>query len=113
MSHKKFQHFINWFDIFIRAKTNMQKKKGKIKHKIKGKAYLAPGAKPAHPAHPAQRGSGVFFPVPCLQAARWNATELAGDDTSSSTSFQAAPCPLLAPGDALEHASSIPPLQSS
>src|ERR1041384_1101537 len=78
MSHKKFQHFIKWFDIFIRAKTNMQKKKGKIKQKIKGKAYLAPRAKPAHPAQPAHRGSGVLFRLPRTQAARWNATEPAG-----------------------------------
>jgi hypothetical protein len=41
MSHKKFQHFTKWFDIFIRAKTNLQKKKGKIKQKI-GKSL--PGA---------------------------------------------------------------------
>src|ERR1041385_8532155 len=75
MSHKNFQHFINWFDIFIRAKTNIKKKKGKIKQKIKGKAYLAPRAKPAHPAQPVHRGSGVFFPLPRTQAARWNATK--------------------------------------
>src|ERR1041385_4261783 len=90
MPHKKFQHFIKWFDIFIRAKTNMQKKKGKIKQKIKGKAYLVPRAKPAH------RGSGVFFPLPRTQAARWNATEPAGGDTSPPSAFQAAPCSLLA-----------------
>src|ERR1041385_4824922 len=106
MSHKKFQHFIKWFDIFIRAKTNMQKKKGKIKQKIKGKSYLAPRAKPAHPAQPAHRGSGVFFPLPRTQAARWNATEPAGGNTSPPSAFQASPCLLLAPGDALEHASS-------
>src|ERR1041385_3053737 len=113
MSHKNFQHFINWFDIIIRAKTNIKKKKGKIKQKIKGKAYLAPRAKPAHPAQPAHRGSGVFFPLPRTQAARWNATEPAGGDTPPPTPVQASPCLLLAPGDALEHASSIPPLQSS
>src|ERR1041384_4814402 len=112
MSHKKFQHFIKWFDIFIRAKTNMQKKKGKIKQKIKGKAYLAPRAKPAHPAQPAHRGTGVFFPLPRTQAARWNATEPAGGDTSSPRSFQASPCLLLAPGDVSQPPRSIPPLQS-
>src|SRR3954466_9170622 len=30
-------------------------------------------AKPAHPAQQAQRGTGVFFPVPRPEAARWNA----------------------------------------
>src|ERR1041385_2462956 len=64
MSHKKFQHFIKWFDFFIRAKTNMQKKKGKIKQKIKGKAYLSPRAKPAQPAHPAHQGHGGLLPRP-------------------------------------------------
>ena len=113
LPHKKFHHFIKWFDIFIRAKTNIKKKKGKIKQKIKGKSYLAPRAKPAHPAQPAHRGRGVFFPAPRLQAARWNATEPAVDDTSPSRAFQASPCLLLAPGDALEHASSIPPSRAS
>src|ERR1041385_3547370 len=96
MPHKKFQHFIKWFDIFIRTKTNIQKKKGKIKQKKKRKSLPVAQARTAHPAHPAQRGSEVFFPAPRLQAARWNATEPAGDDTSSSKTFQAAPGPLLA-----------------
>ena len=113
MSHKKFQHFIKWFDIFIRAKTNMQKKKGKIKQKIKGKAYLAPRAKPAHPAQPAHGGSGVFFPLPRTQAARWNATDPAGGDTSPPSAFQAPPCLLLAPEDSPKHATSIPPSRAS
>src|SRR3954471_15989998 len=53
------------------------------------KPYLAPRRSRPTPAQPAHRGRGVFFPLPRLQAARWNATELAGDDTSSSRSFQA------------------------
>src|ERR1041385_7383194 len=99
-----------WY--FYQSQNKLQKKKGKIKQKIKGKTYLEPRAKPAHPAQPAHRGRGVFFPTPRPQAARWNATELAGDATSPPRSFQASPCLLLAPGRALEHASSIPPLQS-
>src|ERR1041385_5747324 len=99
-----------WY--FYQSQNKLQKKKGKIKQKIKGKTYLAPRAKPAHPAQPAHRGRGVFCPTPRPQAARWNATELAGDTTSSPRSFQASPCLLLAPGRALEHPSSIPPLQS-
>src|SRR3954463_15761224 len=46
------------------------------------KPYLAPRRSRPTPAQPAQRGTGVFFPVPRLQAARWNATELAGHATS-------------------------------
>src|ERR1041385_8498446 len=110
MSHKKFQHFIKWFGIFIRAKTNMQKNKGKIKQKLKRKTYLSPRReRPSQPTRPT-RGTGVFFPAPRLQAARWNATESAVDATSPPRTFQASLCLLLAPGDALEHASSIPPL---
>src|ERR1041385_5871457 len=109
MSHKKFQHFIKWFDIFIRARTNIKKKKGKIKQKIKGKTYLAPRAKPKQPAQPAHRGSGVFFPLPRTQAARWNATEPAGGDTSPPSAFQAAPCSLLASWRRLAAAQFISP----
>src|ERR1041385_8542878 len=64
MSHKKFQHFINWFGIFIRAKTNMQKKKGKIKQKIKEKDLPVAQAEPAQPAHPAHQGHGGLLPRP-------------------------------------------------
>src|SRR4051794_9706817 len=69
-----------------------EKQKGKIKLK-KEKAYLSPRRSRPTPAQPAQRGTGVFFPVPRLQAARWNATELAGDATSSPRSFQPSPWP--------------------
>src|SRR3954469_18618543 len=82
----------------------------KKNRKGKGKTYLAPRReKPTQPSRPT-RGSRVFFPTPRLQAARWNATEPAVDATSTPSSFQASPWPLLAPGDALEHATSIPPL---
>src|ERR1041385_4917988 len=64
MSHKKFQHFIKWFDIFMRAKTNMQKKKGKIKQKRNRKTYQTPRAKPAQPAHPAHQGHRGLLPRP-------------------------------------------------
>src|SRR3954466_8603537 len=76
------------------------------------KPYLAPRRSRPTPTQPAHRGRGVFFPLPRLQAARWNATELAGDATSPSRSFQASPWPLLAPGDSPQPPQSIPPLQS-
>src|SRR3954469_23630820 len=48
------------------------------------KAYLTPRRRRPTSAQPAQRGTGVFFPSARLQAARWNATELAEHATSSS-----------------------------
>src|ERR1041385_3121180 len=110
MPHKKFQHFIKWFDIFIRAKTNMQKMKGKIKQKIKGKAYLVPRAKPANPAQPAHRGSGVFFPLPRTQAARWNATEPAGATRRRRAPSRPPRALFSRPGDVSQLPRSIPPL---
>src|ERR1041385_3809837 len=110
MSHKKFQHFIKWFDIFIRAKTNMQKMKGKIKQKIKGKAYLVPRAKPANPAQPAHRGSGVFFPLPRTQAARWNATEPAGATRRRRAPSRPPRALFSRPGDVSQPPQFIPPL---
>src|ERR1041385_8694828 len=52
--HKKFQHFIKWFDIcFIRTTTNInKKKKGKIKQREKEK--LPPRRGRAPPLQPAQ-----------------------------------------------------------
>src|ERR1041385_679232 len=50
MPHKKFQHFIKWLDIFIRAKTNIQKKKGKIKQKFKTERPTCEGAQLVAPA---------------------------------------------------------------
>src|SRR3954471_25070781 len=64
--------------LFLLAKT----KDRKFKQKTEGKNLPVARAKPAHSAQQAQRGTGVFFPVPRLQAARWNATERAEDDTS-------------------------------
>src|ERR1041385_3565145 len=63
--HKKFQHFIKWFDIcFIRTKTNIKKKKkGKIKQKIEKNLPVAQ-AEPAQPAHPAHQGQGGLLPPP-------------------------------------------------
>src|ERR1041385_1810624 len=52
-----------WY-FFIRAKTNKQKKKGKIKQKIKEKTYQTPRAKAAQPAHPAHHGHGGLLPRP-------------------------------------------------
>src|SRR3954468_10557622 len=56
------------------------------------------------PAQPAQRGTGVFFPSARLQAARWNATELAGQATSppeASRPPRGLISRLHAPGDAV------------
>src|SRR3954465_1098923 len=74
------------------------------------KPYLAPRRRRPTPAQPAHRGRGVFFPLPRLQAAQWNATELAGADTSPSRGFRAPPWLLLAPGDSPQPPQSIPPL---
>src|ERR1041385_3510007 len=113
MSHKKFQHFIKCFDVFIKAKTNIKKKKGKIKQKIKGKTYLAPRAKPAHPAQPAHRGSGVFFPLPRTQAARWNATAPAGATRRRRAPSRPPRALFSRPGDVSQPPRSIPPSTSS
>src|SRR3954465_8107485 len=51
-------------------------------NRINKKAYLALRRRRPTPAQPAQRGTGVFFPSARLQAARWNATELAEHATS-------------------------------
>src|ERR1041385_3971404 len=100
-----------WY--FYQSQNKIQKKKGKIKQKIKGKPYLSPRrSRPSQPTRPT-RGRGVFFHLPRTQAARWNATEPARGDTSSSTSFQAAPCPLLAPGRTWRLREFIPPLPSA
>src|SRR3954469_362167 len=71
--YKSFQHLINWFGIFIRAKTNYRKRKERLNKGEKEKNLPVARAKPAHPAQQAQRGTGVFFPVPRPEAARWNA----------------------------------------
>src|ERR1041385_7025300 len=99
-----------WY--FYQSQNKLQKKKGKIKQKLKEKLTWRSGrSRPSQPTRPT-RGRGVFFLAPRTQAARWNATEPARGDTSSPRSFQASPSLLLAPGRALGHASSIPPLQS-
>src|ERR1041385_7025299 len=51
-----------WY--FYQSQNKLQKKKGKIKQKIKGKTYLALRAKPAQPAHPAHQGQGRLLPRP-------------------------------------------------
>src|ERR1041385_552621 len=99
-----------WY--FYQSQNRLQKrkkKKGKIKQK-REKPYLAPRRnRPTQPSRPT-RGRGVFFPLPRTQAARWNATEPAGGDTSPPRSFQPSPWPLLAPGRAWRRRVSIPPL---
>src|ERR1041385_7658816 len=110
--HKKFQYLIKWFGIFIRAKTNYRKRKERLNRKELENPYLSPRrSRPSQPTRPT-RGRGVFFLAPRTQAARWNATEPAGDDTSTPRSFQPSPWPLLAPGRAWRRREPIPPLQS-
>ena len=73
MPHKKIQHFIKWFDIFIRAKTNIQKKKGKTKQKFKtekptceGAQLVAPGPSPPPlPCRLPQAGARTAACRPC------------------------------------------------
>src|ERR1041385_4790676 len=100
-----------WY-FFTKVKTNIQKNRKERLNRKRKRTYLSPRRSQPTPAQPAHRGRGVFFPTPRPQAARWNATALVGDATSSPRSFQASPSLLLTPGCALEHDSSIPPLQS-
>src|SRR3954468_5299360 len=95
--------------LFLLAKT----KDRKFKQKLKGKCLPVARAKPAHPAQQAQRGTGVFFPVPRLQAARWNATERAEDDTSPPCASRPPRGLLLTPGDAALPSASISPSRAS
>src|SRR4051812_35753766 len=82
--HKNFQHLIFFLAILIGQTEQIAEKKNRKEIR---NPYLAPRRSQPTPAQPAHRGRGVFFPLPRLQAARWNATELAGDDTSPSRSF--------------------------
>src|SRR4051812_4027052 len=89
--------------LFSKLNKITENRKERLNRKGK-KAYLALRRRRPTPAQPAQRGTGVFFPSARLQAARWNATELAGHATSSPRSFQP-PRGLIshleAPGDAM------------
>src|ERR1041384_2241184 len=87
----------------ISEKKN-RKEKAKNLPLVQGEAHLLL----AGPAHP---GRSVVF-LPRAQAARWRGAD-AVDGTSTSRGFQASPCLLLPPGDALEHAPSIPPSRAS
>src|ERR1041385_257688 len=110
MPHKKFQHFIKWFGIFIRAKTNMQKKKGKIKQKIKEKTLPgAPGesSPPAQPAHQGQRG---LLPRPPPQSYSLECHRASRAAATPPACLEASPASLSRPGDAPECHASIHPL---
>src|ERR1041385_7385294 len=97
-----------WY--FYQSQNKFRKRKERLNRKEIRKPYLSPRrSRPRQPTRPT-RGRGVFFHLPRLQAARWNATELAGDDTSTPSAFQAPPCLLLAPGDPPQPPQSIPPL---
>src|ERR1041385_3214946 len=106
MPHKKLQHFIKWFDIFIRAKTKLQKKKGKIKQREKEKqAYLAirPNSSPSRPSPP---------PTPVVflkQGAAWRPCH---GRRRAPGHLLLLPRHLFMPGDAQKPSRSIPPLQS-
>src|ERR1041385_1051810 len=98
---------------FYQSQNKFRKRKERLNRKELEKPYLSPRrSRPSKPTRPT-RGRGVFFHLPRPQAARWNATEPARGDTSSSTSFQAAPCPLLAPGRTWRLREFIPPLPSA
>src|ERR1041385_2380888 len=89
--------------------TEKKNRKERLNRKDKEKPYLSPRREqPSQPSRPT-RGSGVFFPVPCTQAARWKATEPAVNATSPPRALQASPCPLPSPGDASRPSRSIPP----
>src|ERR1041385_5880749 len=61
--HKKFQHFIKWFDIFIRTKTNIKKKrKERLNRNQKNLTCRPGGAGPASP--PGPPGAGASSPSP-------------------------------------------------
>src|ERR1041385_3030805 len=110
--HKSFQHLIKWFGIFYQSQNKFRKRKERLNRKELEKPYLSPRrSRPSQPTRPT-RGRGVFFHLPRPQAARWNATELAGDDTSPPSAFQAAPCLFSRPGVSPQPPQSIPPLQS-
>src|SRR3954466_10898112 len=84
-----------------------------------GKNLPVARAKPAHPAQQAQRGTGVFFPVPRPEAARWNACSTPPTPPTSPGHAAASPRHLFTPGDSQKATASIPspldllPLSSS
>src|SRR3954468_2488054 len=110
--YKRFEHLLKYLAIYFAKLNKLQKNRKERLNRIKKKTYLSPRRSRPTPAQPAQRGTGVFFPVPRLQAARWNATALAGHATSSPRSFQPSPWPLLAPGRAWRRRELFLPLQS-
>src|ERR1041385_5821192 len=110
MSHKKFQHFINWFGIFIRAKTNMQKNKGKIKQKFKKKNLPIAQAELAQPAHPAHQGHGGLLPRPAHPSCSVECHRASRAAATPPACLEASPASLSRPGNAPECPPSIPPL---
>src|SRR3954463_8036282 len=74
--YKSFEHLINWFGIFIRAKTNYRKRKERLNRgkKKKTKAAHLPG--PPGPTYLSSRpspASRLASSSPRPEAARWNA----------------------------------------
>src|SRR3954466_13534004 len=80
--HKKFEQLLKCLAIYFAKLNNLQKNRKERLNRKREKAYLAPRRRRPTSAQPAQRGTGVFFPSARLQAARWNATELAEHATS-------------------------------
>src|ERR1041385_8687928 len=96
--HKKFQHFIKWFDIcFIRTKTNIKKKKkGKIKQKVEKNLPVAQ-AEPAQPAHPAHQGQGGLLPPPPPPSCSVESPRASRAAATPPAFLEPSPWPLLTP----------------
>src|ERR1041385_4870276 len=91
--HKKFQHFIKWFDIcFIRTTTNInKKKKGKIKQREKEKLTSrlgrGPPLQPAQPTRTPLSSSPGWRTHSCVATMPWPPT------SPEATSFSPSPSP--------------------
>jgi hypothetical protein len=110
--HKKFQHFIKWFDIcFIRTKTNINKKRKERLNRNR-KTLPVAQAEPAQPAHPAHQGQGGLLPPPAPPSCSVECHRASRAAATPPACLEPSPWPLLTPGDAALPSASIPPLQS-
>src|SRR3954464_526227 len=76
--YKRFEHLLKYLAIYFAKFNKLQKNRKERLNRKSEKLTSRPGRRrPSQPTRPT-RGTGVFFLVPRLQAARWNATELAG-----------------------------------
>src|ERR1041385_6373632 len=81
-----------WY--FYHSQNKLQKKKGKIKQRKKGKGLPLAQAKPAHPSPAGPKWARGSSSTPRCQAAPWQGAD-AVDATSTPSTFQAAPCHLI------------------